>query len=137
MNQLATHKNPPLGVQKRKFQISYDLTLNTEFPSSTKNKSKPFPPDKNNESTSGQACELSTLDTHTDKFQSMMEINNSTLKSEIISSFKAELNDILTSNNNALSLKISSDLDNKFIHFKSYLVNSVKELVIEMSLLRT
>ena len=60
----------------------------------------------------------------------MMEINNSILKSEIISSFKVELNDTLTSNNNALSLKMSNDLDNKFIQFQSYLVNSVKELVI-------
>ena len=67
----------------------------------------------------------------------MMEINNSTLKSEILSGFKAELNDTLTSNNNALSLKISNDLDNKFMQFQSYLMNSVKELVTEMSLLRT
>ena len=35
----------------------------------------------------------------------MMELNNSTLKSEILYSFKTELNDMLTSNNNALSLK--------------------------------
>lgn len=67
----------------------------------------------------------------------MMEINNSTLKSEILSSFKAKFNDTLTSNNNALSLQISNDLDNKFIQFQSYLMNSVKELVTEMSLLRT
>ena len=59
---------------------------------------------KNNKSTSDQASELSTLDTNIDKSQSMMELNNSTLKSEILYSFKTELNDI-TSNNNALSLK--------------------------------
>ena len=67
----------------------------------------------------------------------MMEINNSTLKSEILSSFKAKFNDTLTSNNNALSLQISNDLDNKFIQFQSYLMNSVKELVTEMSILHT
>ena len=42
----TTTKNPPLGVLKRDFQISYDLTSNTEFPSSNKKKSKPSPPDK-------------------------------------------------------------------------------------------
>ena len=137
MNQLITHKTPPLGVHKRNFQISYDLTSNTEFLSSNKKKSKPSPPDKTNESTSDQASELSTLDTNTDKFQSMMGINNSTLKSEILSSFKAELNNTLTSNNYALSLKISNDVDNKFMQFQSYLMNLVKELVTEMNLLRT
>ena len=67
----------------------------------------------------------------------MIELNNSTLKSEILSSFKTESNDTLTSNNNALSLKISNDLDNKFMQFQSYLMNSVKKLVTKMSLLRT
>ena len=43
---------------------------------------------KDNESTSDQASELRTLDTNTDKFQSMMELNNSTLKSEIIGNFE-------------------------------------------------
>ena len=38
-----TKKNPPIGVQKRNFQISYDLTSFTDFPSLTKN-SKPSPP---------------------------------------------------------------------------------------------
>ena len=66
-----------------------------------------------------------------------MKINNSTLISEILSRFKAELNDTLTSNNNTLSLKISNDLDNKFMQFQSYLMNPVKGLVTEMSLLRT
>ena len=67
----------------------------------------------------------------------MMETNNSTLKSEILNNFKAELNDTLQRNNNALSLKLSNDLDQKFMQFQSYLMNSVKELVTEMSLLRT
>ena len=71
-----TKKNPPLGVQTRNFQISYDLTSNTDFPSSNKKKSKPSPPDKNNDSNGDQASELSIVDTNTDKFQSMMEINN-------------------------------------------------------------
>ena len=71
------------------FEIE-DLTSNTEFPSSTEKKLKPSSPDKNNEFTSDQASELSTLDTNTDKFQSMIEINNSTLQSEILSSFKVE-----------------------------------------------
>ena len=31
-----TKKNPPIGVQKRNFQISYDLTSFTDFPSLTK-----------------------------------------------------------------------------------------------------
>ena len=60
-------KKPTLGVQKRNFQMSYDLTLTTDLPSSNK-KSKPSSPDKKNESTSDQASELSTLDTNTDKF---------------------------------------------------------------------
>ena len=92
-------------------------------------KSKPSPSDKNNESTSDQASELSTLDTNTDKFQSMMEINKSTLKIEILSRFKSELNDTLASNNNVLSQKISNDLDNKFMQVQPYLMNSVKQLV--------
>ena len=29
-------KNPYLGIQKRNFQISYDLTSTTDFPSSNK-----------------------------------------------------------------------------------------------------
>ena len=61
-----------------------------------------------------------------------MEIYYSTL-----SNFKAELNDTLTSNNNALSLKISNGLDNKCMQFQSYLMNSVKELVTETSLFHT
>ena len=78
-----------------------------------------------------------TLDTNTDKFQSLMETNNSKLKSEIINNFKSELNDTLQRNNNALSTKLSNDLDQKFMQFQSYLMNLVKELVTEMSLLRT
>ena len=132
-----TKKNPPLGVQKRNFQISYDLTSNTDFPSSNKKKSKPSPPDKNNDSNGDQASEFSTLDTNTDKFQSMMETNNSTLKSEILSNFKSEFNDTLQRNNNALSTKLSNDIDQKFMQFQSYLMKSVKELVTEMSLLHT
>ena len=122
-------RNLPLGVQTWNFQISYDLTSNTDFPSSNKNKSKPSPPDKNNDSNGDQASEISTLDTHTDKFQSMIETNSSTLKSEILSNFKSELNNTLQRNINTLSIKLSHDLDQKFMQFQSYLMNSVKELV--------
>ena len=80
-----------------------------------KNILKPSPPNKNNEFTSDQASELSTLDTHTDKFHSTMETNNLSLKSEILNKFRKELNDTLARNNNALSLKISNDLEQKFI----------------------
>ena len=111
--------------------------MTTELPSSNKNKSKPSPPEKNFESTSDQASELSILNTNTDKFQSMMESNNSTLKSEILSSFKVELNHTSIRNNNDLSLKISNDLDKHVMQFQSYLMNSVKELVTERSLLGT
>ena len=45
----------------------------------------------------------------------MMEANNSFLKSDILTSFKSELNDTLTNNNNALSLEKSTELDNKFM----------------------
>ena len=38
-----TKKNPPLGVQKQNFQISYDLTSNTDFPSFNKKKSNNLP----------------------------------------------------------------------------------------------
>ena len=67
----------------------------------------------------------------------MMESNNSTLKSEMLSNFKSELNDTLQRNNNTLSTKLSNDLDQKFMQFQSYLMKSVKELVTEMSLLHT
>ena len=59
----------------------------------------------------------------------MMEKNNSTLKSEILSNFKSELNDTLQRNNNALFTKLSNNLDQKFMQFQSYLMKSVKELV--------
>ena len=67
----------------------------------------------------------------------MMETNNSTLKSEIIINFKSELNDTLQRNNNTLFTKLSNDLDQKFMQFQSYLMKSVKELVTEISQLRT
>ena len=41
----------------------------------------------------------------------MMENNNSNLQSDILDSIKVELQDTLTRNNNDLSLKISTDLD--------------------------
>ena len=66
-----------------------------------------------------------------------MDTNNSTLKREVLNSFKAELHDALKSNNNALSQKSSTDLDQKCMQFQSYLMTSVKELVTEMSLLCT
>ena len=43
----------------------------------------------------------------------MMETTNSTLKSEILSNFKSEFNDTLQRNNNALSTKLSNDIDKK------------------------
>ena len=67
----------------------------------------------------------------------MMENNNSNLQSDILDSFKVELQDTLTRNNNDLSLKISTDLDQQFLQFQSYLMTLVKKLVTEMSLLRT
>ena len=130
-----TKMNHPLGVQIRNFQISYDLTSTTDFPSPYKKTSKPFHPDKNNKSTSDQASELSTLDTNIDKCQSMIANNNSTLKSEILYRFKTELNETLKNNNTSLSLKISTDIDNKLMKLQSYLMTLVKELVTETSLL--
>ena len=131
-----TEMNHPLSIQIRNFQISYDLTSTTDFPSSYKKKSKPFLSDKNNKSTSDQASELSTLDTNIDKCQSMIENNNSTLKSEILYSFKTELNETLKNNDTSLSLKISTDIDNKLMKLQSYLMTLVKELVTEMNPLR-
>ena len=50
----------------------------------------------------------------------MMKNNNSNLQSDILDSFKVELQDTLTRNNNDLSLKISTDLDQQFLQFQSY-----------------
>ena len=66
-----------------------------------------------------QASALSTLNTNTDKFQSTIETNNSTVKSEILNSFKTEWNETLQNNKTVLSLQLSTDLDNKFMQFQS------------------
>ena len=111
--------------------------FNYRFPSSRKNKSKLSPPDTINETTSDQASELFTLDMDTNKFQSMMEANNSFLKSDILTIFKSKLNETLTNNNNILSLKISTEIDKQCLQFQTHLMTAVKELVSEMSQLRT
>ena len=110
-----TKKYPPLGVQKRNFQISYNLTSTIDFPSSHKKKSKSSPRNSTNDSPCDQASKLSTLDTNADKFQLIMEANNRSTKSDIMDSFKSKLNETLTNNNNALSWKISSVLDKKIM----------------------
>ena len=84
---------------KRNFQISYDLTSTTDFPSFHKNKSKNYPPDSTNDSPCDQASELSTLNTNDEKIQSIMEVKKSSIKSDIMTSFKSELNETLTNNN--------------------------------------
>ena len=61
------------------------------------------------------------VDTNADKFQSILEANNTTIKSGILSTFKIELQQTLNQNNNTLLLKISTDLDQKYIQFKIYL----------------
>ena len=75
-----TKKNPLLAFKNKTFKSpTTPLHLQTFY--SRQKKSKPSPPNKNNESTSDQASELPTLDTNTDTFQSMIETNISRLKS--------------------------------------------------------
>ena len=63
----------------------------------------------------------SIVHTNADKFQSILKSNNTTIKSGILSTFKTELQQSLNQNNKTLSLKISTDLDQKYIQFKIYL----------------
>ena len=55
-----------LGVQKRHFQISYDLTSTTDFPSSQKKEPKTSTPNSTKDFTCDQANEISIFDTNTD-----------------------------------------------------------------------
>ena len=99
-------KNPPLLVSKHETSKYHMISFRIQTFLPLVKKSKLSPSDKNNALTSDQASELSTLDTNIDKFQSMMENNNSNLKSEVLNRSKAKLHDNLTSNNSSFSLKI-------------------------------
>ena len=62
-----------------------------------------------------------------------MEANNSSIKSYILSTFKSESQETLNQNNYVLFLKISTDLDKKFIQLLTHLTTIVKEMISEMS----
>ena len=80
-----------IGVQNRNFQISYDRILSIDFLLSGKKKSETFFIRWNKRILNDNTNEISTVDTNSDKFQSMTEVNNKTIKGGILLIFNSEL----------------------------------------------